>query len=61
MAWHDLFNALALVLIIEGLIPFISPGGLKKTYLALLQMPESTLRLFGLGGIVAGLILLYLT
>jgi len=59
MNWHDLLNAVALLLIFEGLIPFASPASIKKLYHTMMQTPESSLRLFGLASIVAGLILLY--
>jgi uncharacterized protein YjeT (DUF2065 family) len=60
MNWHDLLNAIALLLILEGLLPFISPESLKKVYQAMMQTPESSLRMIGLASIVAGLVLLYL-
>jgi len=58
--WHDLFTAIALLLIIEGLLPFISPESLKKMYQSILDTPESSLRTIGLTSIVAGLVLLYI-
>jgi uncharacterized protein YjeT (DUF2065 family) len=48
MNWTELFSALALVMIIEGIIPFISPQGYKNTMQQMLAMPESTLRAVGL-------------
>ncbi len=59
MNWHDLLNAVALLLILEGLLPFVSPGSIKKIYKTMLQTPESSLRSIGLASIVAGLVLLY--
>lgn len=61
MDWHDLLNAVALLLILEGLMPFISPDGIKKIYKAMTETPESSLRMMGLASIVAGLVLLYLS
>lgn len=58
--WSDLLNALALVLIIEGLMPFISPASLKKTYESILQIPDAKLRMIGLGSVIAGAVLLLL-
>jgi len=58
--WHDLFTAIALLLILEGLLPFASPESLKKMYQSILETPENSLRMIGLGSIVAGLILLYI-
>lgn len=60
MDWHYLLTAIALLLIIEGLLPFINPSVVKRVYQALQEMPERSLRIFGFSSIVAGLILLYL-
>lgn len=59
MNWGDLFAALALVLIIEGLLPFANPGGMRRTMAALAKMDESRLRRFGLLSLIIGLLLLY--
>jgi len=58
MAWQDLFSALALVLIIEGILPFISPDALRKTYKRMTEMDDSTVRISGLVSMIAGVILL---
>lgn len=60
MNWQDLLTAFALLLILEGLLPFASPESIKKVYKTMVETPESTLRKVGLASIVAGLILLYL-
>jgi hypothetical protein len=60
MNWGDLLAALALVMIIEGIIPFISPQGYKNTMQQLAAMPESTLRNIGFGLILCGVVFLYL-
>lgn len=61
MSWHDLLTALALLLILEGMLPFISPQSIKKVYKTMVETPESSLRMIGLASIVAGLVLLYLS
>ena len=61
MDWHDLINAVALLLILEGLLPFVSPDSIKKLYKTMMETPESSLRMMGLASIVAGLVLLYLS
>ena len=61
MNWHDLLNAIALLLILEGLLPFIKPESIKKVYQTMSQTPESSLRMIGLASIVAGLVLLYIS
>lgn len=60
MNWTDFLTAIALLLILEGLLPFASPQSIKKVYKTMIETPESSLRMFGLASIVAGLILLYL-
>jgi hypothetical protein len=57
--WHDLLNALALVLILEGLLPFASPSRLKQTYAQLINLPNKTLRSIGLASVIAGILLLF--
>jgi hypothetical protein len=60
MNWADLWAALALVLIIEGLIPFISPRAYRSMVQQMAAMPEKTLRNVGLVLMVTGLISLLL-
>ncbi|MCP5329281.1 MAG: DUF2065 domain-containing protein [Steroidobacteraceae bacterium] len=57
-AWSDLFAALALFLVLEGIVPFLNPGRMKRALQQLLQVPDSQLRIAGLGSIVVGLVLL---
>ena len=52
--------ALALVLVLEGLFPFISPGGWRSTFLRLLTLQDGQLRFFGLCSILLGLLLLWM-
>ena len=59
--WNDLLNAIALLLILEGLMPFLSPSRLRETYRQLLELPDKTLRTIGLVGVIAGILLLFLT
>ena len=59
MNWTDLLSAVALVMVIEGLLPFANPRASRRTMAMLAQMPEDKLRLAGLVSIVAGALLLY--
>lgn len=59
LAWSDFLAAFALYLVFEGIAPFLNPGGMKRALALLLTVPESQLRLAGLGSIGAGLLLLY--
>ena len=56
--WLDLLSAFALLLVLEGLMPFLNPTGLRRTLLLVSQMSDSTLRWMGLGAMVTGAILL---
>jgi uncharacterized protein YjeT (DUF2065 family) len=58
MNWSDLFAAFALYLVIEGLLPFVSPDGWRKSLAMISQMQDGQLRFFGLGSIMVGLVLL---
>ena len=52
--------ALALVLVFEGLFPFISPAGWKRMFLQILQLQDGQVRFFGLASILAGLLLMWM-
>lgn len=58
MDWSDLFAALALYLVIEGLLPFVSPGGWRRSLAQLAQLSDAQLRAFGLAVVLSGLVLL---
>ncbi|MCD6077344.1 MAG: hypothetical protein K0R89_1282 [Ramlibacter sp.] len=59
MDWDVLWSALALVLVLEGLFPFLSPQGWRQTFLKLLQLRDGQLRFFGLTSILLGLLTLW--
>jgi len=58
--WHDLWIALALLLIVEGVFPFLSPDGLRKTLAKIHQLSDSQLRFAGLTSMLLGVVLLYI-
>jgi uncharacterized protein YjeT (DUF2065 family) len=58
--WHDLAAAFALYLVLEGVMPFLSPPALKRAFATMLGLPDGVLRLAGLGSMLAGCALLYL-
>jgi len=60
MNWTDLLAALALYLVLEGMLPFLSPQGMKRFLVSLTGLADRQLRLLGLASMVCGLILLYL-
>jgi uncharacterized protein YjeT (DUF2065 family) len=58
--WHVLAVAIALVFIIEGLLPFISPGRWRKLLVMVDQMEDKVIRNIGLGSMLFGVFLLYM-
>ncbi|MBS7808514.1 DUF2065 domain-containing protein [Variovorax sp. PCZ-1] len=52
------FTALALVLIIEGLLPFLSPKGWRGVFEKVLQLSDGQIRFYGLASMAVGLVLL---
>lgn len=60
MNWDDLLTALALVLILEGLMPFLSPSAYKKNMAQMLELNDSNLRVIALGSMIVGVFFLYL-
>lgn len=56
----EFLSALGLVFVIEGLIFAAFPGHAKKAVVAVLETPEGSLRMIGLGSALAGLLLVAL-
>lgn len=54
-----LWMAMALVLVFEGLLPALNPGGWRRLFEQLLQLPDRQIRAFGLGSMVLGLVILW--
>lgn len=57
---QELITAVALVLVIEGILPFLSPNLLRRMMFQVVQQNNRTLRITGLVTMLAGVILLYL-
>jgi hypothetical protein len=53
-----LLGALALMLIIEGLLPFLSPGSWRTMFERATRLSDGQIRFLGLSSMVAGLVLL---
>ena len=58
--WQDLWSALALVMVIEGVMPFVAPDKYKDALASLQGMKSSQLRIIGGASMIAGLLLLSL-
>jgi uncharacterized protein YjeT (DUF2065 family) len=57
---NELLSALALVMVIEGILPFLSPRTMRSYMMQMSQMDDRSLRITGLVAMIAGVILLYL-
>jgi uncharacterized protein YjeT (DUF2065 family) len=53
-----LFGAMALMLVIEGLLPFLSPATWRQVFERATRMSDGQIRFIGLVSLVAGLLLL---
>jgi uncharacterized protein YjeT (DUF2065 family) len=52
--------ALALMLILEGVLPFLSPNLWRETFRRITQMSDGQIRFVGLSSMIVGLVLLLL-
>ncbi|MCX7158378.1 MAG: DUF2065 domain-containing protein [Proteobacteria bacterium] len=51
--------AFALMLVIEGALPFLAPTLWRETFRRITEMPDGQIRFIGLSSMLAGLLLLY--
>ena len=58
--WHDLGVALCLVLVIEGIMPFLYPKRWREMVMMLADVDDRTMRIVGLVSMLLGTGLLYL-
>jgi hypothetical protein len=56
--WGDFLAAVAFVLVLEGVLPFLNPGVARRVYQQLSTLPPRDLRIAGFISMVAGLALL---
>jgi uncharacterized protein YjeT (DUF2065 family) len=57
--WSDLIAAIGLLLVLEGIMPFVNPDRLKRTLLEVVRLDNRTLRIIGLISMSIGLAVLY--
>jgi len=55
---NELLTALALMLVLEGLMPLISPARWREVFSRLLAMSDGQIRFIGLASILMGLLAL---
>ena len=56
-----LLMAVALMLVIEGLLPFLLPAIWRQTFRRLTEMSDGQIRFVGLSSMLVGLLLLFLS
>lgn len=56
----DLLTAVALLLIIEGLMPALNPGAWRRTVEQISRLPDRTVRTTGIGLVLAGALMFHL-
>jgi uncharacterized protein YjeT (DUF2065 family) len=57
--WQDIISALALVMVLEGVFPFLNPSGLRRALKAIDVMTDGQLRGLGLASMLLGIAILY--
>lgn len=57
--WDELLIATALILVIEGIMPFLSPGATREAMARMAQMDDRSLRMMGLVCMLIGVGMLY--
>ena len=57
--WTELWIALALVLVIEGLLPALSPNAYRQAMASVSQMDSRSIRIMGMVSMIAGALLFY--
>ena len=59
MHWQEILTAVALLLVIEGMLPFVGPQIYKQLVAQIARLGDNQLRTFGLTSMIAGLVLLF--
>jgi uncharacterized protein YjeT (DUF2065 family) len=54
----SLLIAFALMLVLEGLVPFLAPGAWREAFRRLIQLSDGQIRFIGLSSMLVGIILL---
>jgi uncharacterized protein YjeT (DUF2065 family) len=60
IAWPDLAAALGLMLVLEGVLPFLSPPGFRRAYAMLASVDDAKLRIAGAVAMAAGVLFVFL-
>ena len=55
---RSLILAFALMLVLEGIIPFVAPATWRETFARLIRLTDGQIRFVGLGSMLLGLVIL---
>ncbi len=55
---NNLLLAFALMLVLEGLLPFVAPSAWRETFRRLIRLTDGQIRFIGLTSMLIGLVLL---
>jgi len=58
--WDLLLGACALMLVVEGLLPFFSPTAWRRVFERATQLSDGQIRFLGLSSMLAGLVMLFI-
>ncbi|MBS0346242.1 MAG: DUF2065 domain-containing protein [Proteobacteria bacterium] len=56
---RSLILAFALMLVLEGVVPFVAPALWRETFARLVRMADGQIRFVGLGSMLLGLVVLF--
>jgi uncharacterized protein YjeT (DUF2065 family) len=58
--WTEILTAAALVLVIEGILPFVGPSRYRQLVAQIVRLSDNQLRTFGLSAMIVGVVLLFI-
>ena len=58
--WHEIGVALCLVMVIEGIMPFLAPSQWKSMLASVQELDERTMRIMGFASMMVGTTVLYI-
>ncbi|HBQ01647.1 MAG TPA: DUF2065 domain-containing protein [Gammaproteobacteria bacterium] len=56
--WHEIAIAFCLMLVIEGILPFVAPQRWRQMLQAIDEIDDTTLRIIGLASMLTGTVIL---
>jgi len=59
MVWEYWLLGFAMMLIVEGLMPFLFPDAWRETFRKLLSLTDGQIRFIGIASLLSGLMMLY--